>query len=328
MQDTIVDVAALKEAVHLACRAPSLHNSQPWRWVADGAGLQLFADRSRMLSATDKSGREAVISCGAALDHLRVAMAAAGLAANVDRFPNPNNFDHLASIDFSAVGLATDGHRRRADAILRRRTDRLPFAEPTNWATVETLIRNTFDAAATHLDVLSDDVRPQLADATQLTESLRLYDSSYHTELDWWTKPFEVPFFDGIPDSSLVSATEGDRVDVGRPFPVTHHSERRPGTQDRSKVLVLSTDEDNHDDALRCGEVLSAVLLECTLAGLATCTLTHLTELPSSRRLVGALTGRTALPQLLIRVGEAPILGEVPPMTPRRPLRDVLQPAD
>jgi hypothetical protein len=328
MQDTMVDVEILKEAVHLACRAPSLHNSQPWRWVADGAGLHLFADRSRILSATDNSGREALISCGAALDHLRVAMAAAGRAISVDRFPNPNNFDHLASIDFSASRVATDGHRRRADAILRRRTDRLPFEEPTNWETLETLIRSAFDGAATHLDVLSDDVRPQLAEASQLTESLRLYDSSYHTELDWWTKPFEVPVFDGIPDSSLVSAAESDRVDVGRSFPVTHHSERRPGTQDRSKVLVLSTDEDNHDDALRCGEVLSAVLLECTLAGLATCTLTHLTELQSSRTVVGTLTGRTAMPQLLIRVGEAPALGEVPPMTPRRPLRDVLQSTD
>ncbi|MDT5198866.1 MAG: hypothetical protein QOC69_1184 [Mycobacterium sp.] len=325
MPDTMVDAEILKEAVHLACRAPSLHNSQPWRWVADGAGLHLFADRSRILSATDKSGREALISCGAVLDHLCVAMAAAGWTANVDRFPNPNDFDHLASIDFSAMGLVTDGHRGRADAILRRRTDRLPLAEPTNWARFETLLRTAFDPDATHLDVISDELRPQLAEASQLTESLRLYDSSYHTELDWWTRSFDVSFFDGISDSSLVSAAESDRVEIGRSFPETQHSERRPGIgKDHSKVLVLSTDEDTHDDALRCGEVLSAVLLECTLAGLATCTLTHLTELHSSRNLIGILTGRAAMPQLLIRVGEAPVLGELPHMTPRRPLLDVL----
>jgi hypothetical protein len=60
---------------------------------------------------------------------------------------------------------------------------------------------------------------------------------------------------------------------------------------------------------------------------MATRTLTHLTKLPSSRSLVGALTRRTAVPQLLIRVGEAPVLGDVPPMTPQRPRRDVLQQA-
>ena len=113
--------------MHLVCRAPSLHNSQPWQWVADSAGLHLCVDRSRILYATDnRSGREALISCGAVLDHLGVAMAAAGWTANVDRFANPNNLDHLASIDFSPMSLVTDGHRRRAEAILRRRTIGFP----------------------------------------------------------------------------------------------------------------------------------------------------------------------------------------------------------
>jgi len=130
MPDTLVDTDILGAAVQLACRAPSLHNSQPWQWVAEGAGLHLYVDHSRILPSTDKSGREAHISCGAVLDHLRVAMAAAGWTANVDRFPDPNNPDHLASLDFSPMSLVTDGHRRRADAIAHRRTDRLPFAAP------------------------------------------------------------------------------------------------------------------------------------------------------------------------------------------------------
>jgi hypothetical protein len=323
MPDTLVDTDILRAAVQLACRAPSLHNSQPWQWVAEGPGLDLYVDRSRILPSADKSGREAHIGCGAVLDHLRVAMAAAGRTANVDRFPDPNNLDHLASLNFSPMSLVTDGHRRRADAILHRRTDRLPFAAPRNWESLKPVLLVSADAGTVHLDVIADELRPELARASQLTESLRLYDSTYHTELDWWTGHFENS--DGIPRSSLVSAAESDRVDVGRTFPVGAHNERRAGFgQDQSTVLVLSTDEDTRDDAFRCGEALSAVLLECTLAGMATCTLSHLTELQSSRHLIGTLTRRAAMPQLLIRVGEAPALGEVPPMTPRRPLRDVL----
>jgi hypothetical protein len=323
MPDTLVDADVLRAAVQLACRAPSLHNSQPWQWVADGARLHLYLDHNRILYSTDKSGREALISCGAILDHLRVAMAAAGWTANINRFPNPNNLDHLASLDFSPMSLVTDDQRRRADAILHRRTDRLPFTEPSNWESLEPVLRKAVDAETVHLDVIADELRPELARASQLTESLRLNDSSYHTELDWWTGHFENS--DGIPSSSLVSADESDRVDVGRIFPVSAHHEQRAGFgHDQSTVLVLSTDEDTRDDALRCGEALSAVLLECTLAGMATCTLTQLTELQSSRNLIGTLTGRPAMPQLLIRVGEAPVLGEVPPMTPRRPLDDVL----
>jgi nitroreductase len=87
MPDTMVDTEVLKDAVQLACRAPSLHNSQPWQWTADSAGLHLYVDRARKLYSADKSGREALISCGAVLDHLRVAMAAAGFTAHVERFP-------------------------------------------------------------------------------------------------------------------------------------------------------------------------------------------------------------------------------------------------
>jgi hypothetical protein len=175
-------------------------------------------------------------------------------------------------------------------------------------------LRSTIDAQDVFLDVIDDELRPQLAEASQLTESLRLYDSWYHVELDWWTGHFET--IDGIPQSSLVSATESDRVDVGRTFPVIRHTERRAGVpEDDATVLVVSTDDGTRSDAFRSGEVLSAVLLECTLAGMATCTLTHLIELSSSRRLVGVLTGREAIPQLLIRVGEAPVIDEMPPMT-------------
>ena len=137
MPDALLDIDILRAAVQLACRAPSLHNSQPWQWIAEGAGLDLYVDHSRILPSADKSGREAHIGCGAVLDHLRVAMAAAGWTANVDRFPDPNNLDHLASLNFSPMSLVTDGHRRRAEAILDRRTDRLPFAAPRNWESLK-----------------------------------------------------------------------------------------------------------------------------------------------------------------------------------------------
>ncbi|MDT5138755.1 MAG: hypothetical protein QOD58_3017 [Mycobacterium sp.] len=323
MPDTLVNSDVLKAAVQLGCRAPSLHNSQPWQWVADGARLHLYLDRTRVLYSTDKMGREAYISCGAVLDHLGVAIAAAGWTAKVDRFPDPNNRDHLASIDFGPMSLVTDGQRRRADAILHRRTDRLPFTEPRNWKHLLPVLRDAVDNGTVHLDVIPEDLRPELARASRMTESLRFYDTSYHTELDWWTGHFENT--DGIPRSSLVSAEENARVDVGRAFAVGPHNERHAGIgSDQSIVLVLSTDHDTPDDALRCGEALSAVLLECTCAGFATCTLTHITELWSSRNVVSTLTGREAMPQLLIRVGEAHSLGEVPPMAPRRPVEDVL----
>ncbi|WP_123024461.1 Acg family FMN-binding oxidoreductase [Mycolicibacterium stellerae] len=324
MRDTIVDTKVIKDAVWMACRAPSLHNSQPWRWVAEGSAVALFIDADKAPKYTDTSGREALISCGAVLDHFRVAMAAAGWVANVDRFPNPNNHRHLASIDFSPMDFVTDGHRQRAEAILSRRTDRLPFAAPPDWKSVEEKLRGSVDSSAARLDVIAENHRRELAEASQLTESLRLYDSSYHAELIGWTTDFGLS--EGIPRSSLVSAAESDRVDVGRNFPVTNNPERRRDVdEDHSKIVVLSIYDETHDSVLRCGEALSAVLLDATMAGLATCTLTHITEVPASREIVAALIGRTTVPQILVRVGLAPRIEDVHPPTPRRPIDEVFE---
>lgn len=322
MLDAAVESEVLAEAVRLACRAPSLHNSQPWRWVAQRGRLDLFLDPSRAVHG-DRSAREALISCGAVLDHLRVAMAAAGWTARVERFPDVQRPDHLAAIEFAAGDRVTEEQRYRANAILLRRTDRLPFMAPSNWEPFEALLRSSVDDPV-RLCVVADELRPEIAEASQITEALRLYDSSYHAELNWWTAPFEVS--DGIPESALVSAAESDRVDIGRTFPITHNQERRVEVgDDHSKIVLLCTDSDDPGDALACGEALSTVLLECTMVGLATCPVTHLTEVPAGRAMLAGLAGGDGLPQILIRVGGTPALESIPGPTPRRPIADVLQ---
>jgi hypothetical protein len=315
-------IAIIADALAVACRAPSVHNSQPWRFVAERSGLQLFVDTDRLV-ATDHSGRTALLSCGAVLDHLRVALAAAGWITEVDRYPDPGDHTHVATVTFARLETVTDAQRRRADAILARRTDRLPFAAPRDWDALLLALRDAIDEAVAVLDVI-DVARPELAEAAQLSEALRLHDSEYHLELDWWTGPAAIS--DGIPRSSLVSAAESDRVDIGRVFPVSGgHEERRMSVpEDLSKVWVLSAREDSRLGVLGCGELLSRVLLEATMAGLSTCTLTHVTELRASRDIVGSLVGRE-FPQLLIRVGQTPALDICPPPTPRRRLDAVLE---
>jgi len=325
MSQTRVRIDVIERAVALACRAPSVHNSQPWRWVLEGADLRLFAATSRTVPFTDISGREAMMSCGAVLDHLRVAMAAAGWDASVERFPNPNSLDHLASIHFGPREFVTTADRDRADAILRRRTDRLPFAAPSGWEAFEPVLRSTVDNSVATLSVIADDARRRLAEASRLTEATRRYDATYHAELAWWTA--DLTHSEGIPRTALVSKGEAERVDIEREFPHLQRDEaRRPGIQhDEAKILVLSTDSDDQKQALGCGEVLSTVLLECTMAQMATCTLTHMIEVEASRDIARELSGTAGLPQVLIRVGTAPQAEEIPPPTPRRAVREVLE---
>jgi hypothetical protein len=151
-------------------------------------------------------------------------MEAAGWTINVGRFPSPNNLELLASIDFTTVSSVTDAHRARASVILRRTTDRLPFAAPTDCELFDPMVGSTFADGDAHLDGVSDDVRHKLAEASQLSESLRLDDSSYHAELDWWTAPLEateaIPYGSRWWSSSSSFWLRGEVVGVSA---VRHH---------------------------------------------------------------------------------------------------------
>lgn len=324
MPEDAPESRVIREAVELACHAPSLHNSQPWRWVADGPALHLWADTYRLVYATDQAGRELTLSCGAVLDHLRVAMTAAGWDSVTERLPDPNEPDHLAVLRFSRAEVVTEADRRRATAILRRHTDRLPYTAPAAWPALEATLRRVVAPYEVSLDVVADDARPALAEASRLTETLRRYDTSYQDELRWWTSPFGSEM--GIPQSELVSSTDAARVDVGRAFsPAGGGGRHATVDHDESRIVMLSTGGDTRPDVLRCGEALSAVLLECTVAGMATCTLTHMTEMAPSRDVLRQLTGNAGRPQLLIRIGVSPARDPHVGGAARRPVTDVLE---
>ncbi len=324
MATTKIRSELIVDALQVACRAPSLHNTQPWRWVLTDHTVELFADPSRHARSADSSGRQAMISCGAVLHHFRVAMAAAGWHTTVRRFPDPDDPLHLATVEFSPSPSVSEYQKRLADAIMARRTDRLPLAEPPDVENLLTRLTTEDHDGAVSFDIVPEHLRSALAEASYLTDTVRLLDSDYHNELYWWTEQFMSD--DGIPLSALISAPESDRVDVGRTFPVSRQPERRSEIgEDRSRILVISSVDDSRESVLRCGEALSAALLEATIAGFATCTLTHITEVPSGREVIASLIDGKAIPQALIRVGLAPALEATPPPTPRRHINDVIE---
>lgn len=316
------DGSTIEHAVRLAARAPSLHNSQPWRWEVDSETLRLFTVPERMLPTTDPSGRQMLISCGATLGHLRAALAADGWRAAVTRLPDPGHPALLAALTFDRSAGVTEPERARAAAIDRRYTDRLPFPPPPGWPEFEPELRSGFDSDGVGLDVLTRDDHAALADATKMTGARRRYDSAYHAELHWWAG--HVIGGKGVPRTSLVSPAEHERVDIGRQFPATDTDTDGATDEDRAAVLVLSTTGDSPGEHIRCGEALSAVLLDATAAGYATCPLTHLTEVPESRTAVRRLIGGERLPQILVRVGAPPHRDRPPARTPRLPLTDIL----
>ena len=105
-------VQTARELVSLAIRAPSVHNTQPWAWRIGPDSIELYADESRRLDAADPAGRNLVISCGAALHHLRVAARASGLMPEVARLPDAADPDLLARVTFTPADLPSRQRQR------------------------------------------------------------------------------------------------------------------------------------------------------------------------------------------------------------------------
>ncbi|WP_249645345.1 Acg family FMN-binding oxidoreductase [Nocardia sputi] len=318
---SVPDHRTILAALGLATRAPSVHNTQLWRWVFDGTRLHLYTDADRVLPSTDPHGRQLVISCGAMLHHARTAFADQGWHTDTMRVPDRQRPDHLAVVEFRPWPDPPEGIHTRALAIERRRTDRLPMTEPEGFADILPRLRMLTSPHEVELTVLDDNARPRLATASEQAGALRRHDLLYQTELEWWAGHSDTP--EGVPASALVSDAENARVGVGRAFPPAPHSKRRARLDDHARLVVLSSEGDSVTQWLRTGEALSAVLLECTAAGLATCALTHITELPTTRGVLNGLVPRPAAPQVLIRVGIAPDDADMIPPTPRRPVTDI-----
>ena len=112
----------MRTAVIRATMAPSVHSTQPWRFVTARGSLELYADRTRRLTVLDPRGRQLLISCGCALFNARVALAAAGYDAKVERFPDPTRMALLARITLPAEADECVPIRDLDSAIEQRRT--------------------------------------------------------------------------------------------------------------------------------------------------------------------------------------------------------------
>src|SRR5207248_497493 len=92
----------LRRAAVRATLAPSIHNSQPWRFVLRSQALEIYADWNRQLRVIDPRGRQLLLSCGCALFNVRVSLAAGGYQAAVERFTDTARPDLVARVTLSS----------------------------------------------------------------------------------------------------------------------------------------------------------------------------------------------------------------------------------
>ncbi|MBK5307168.1 MAG: hypothetical protein JJD92_10810 [Frankiaceae bacterium] len=302
--------------------APSKHNTQPWQFVLRDESLELYADPSRTLAATDPHRREMVISCGAAAQHAAVAARAAGFDVAMPLFPDGSD-GPLTRISEVGPRSTTARDTDLLDAIARRRTDRGPLDAHQLGQELPFELQSAAAAEGGALRLVSrPGDRATLADLVQRADRLLQRRGEVERELAPWLRVPGDAHRDGVPANHTRGPAASQRAEfVQRDFSTvsSRPEQDRPG-EDRPLVAVLTTPNDRIADWFAAGCALGAVLLHATTAGANASYLNQPVEDVALRAELRDQLQLTGFAQLVLRIG---VGAQVPP-TPRRYLRDLI----
>ena len=318
------DADRLRFLLNYAVLAPSGHNTQPWLFKVSGDTVEVYADRSRSLPAVDPGDRELVMSCGAALFNLRIALRHFGYQAVVEIRGTSDHPDSLARVRLGGKGKATREEEALFQAITRRRTHRLPFEKDDIPASVLDRLRAAASEEGVWLQIIEgEDARHAVAELMTQGDEVQARDVTYRGELQTVVHPNRSTYREGIPAHAL---GEGGIEAYLNPLAAGPTGEADPATGDRQLatgaplLVVLGTDANTQRDWIIAGQALERVLLRACVDGVGASFLNQPVEVAGQWPELRRITGRSGFPQVLLRMGYA-----IPTQaTPRRTVREVL----
>ncbi|MFI6151314.1 Acg family FMN-binding oxidoreductase [Kitasatospora sp. NPDC051170] len=309
MPTLALDAAALEKLVSAAVAAPSIHNSQPWRFHLQPATsiLEVRADRTRAVPAADPQGRALHISVGTAVLNLRVAARRLGWAPEVRLLPDPAEPDLLAAVRLDGVAAASVPDTEKLyRAIFHRHSIRTPFTgEPVPSAVLDELATAARAEDATlHLPDQAETAR--LLHLTAEAERRNTTDDAQRTESRSWIHTGDAPPY-GIPLAALGPQDLAGHLPM-RDFAALRAAEHQaPARFEREpRIAVLTTEHDSPEDWLRAGLALEHVLLAATVHGVRASLLHQAMEWPYLRWEARDPHQGPGHAQMLIRLGYGP----------------------
>lgn len=320
---TLLSPADARWAIAQATRAPSIHNTQPWRFRWDGHTFELHADTQRGLSAADPEGRELVLSCGAALFNLRLALRKLGFDNRVTLLPSPSQPRLLARIGVEPGQPADVVTRRMYAAMTRRHTHRGEFEDrPLSAGLAVALQQAAAEEGASLLYVHDPGQRHRVLHIARAAERQFAADERVRAEIAAWTPAPGAGRRDGVPSTAyaaeptaLVDDLPGRDFDLGRGYGGIEPAEQPPGG-----LAVLISPRDLQVDWLQAGQALEHVLVIAAERSAYAAMHSQAIEIPNLRDEIRRELCTSGYPQILLRFGYA-ISGAT---TPRRPVDDVL----
>ncbi len=297
--------------LNYAVLAPSRHNAQPWLFHVRRNAVELYADRSRALPVTDPDGREMIISCGAALANLLIAVQHFEYAPIVEMYSTSDKPDLLARVTLEKGDVATEEVHTLFHAILQRRTNRQLFKDRSVPKSLLSDFEDIAGREGTIFQVVQgEEARYTLASLIATGDHMLWGDERFRQEIAAWTRPLDSQSRDGVPTYAL---GKGEMASYLGPLRIRTFMDQHLAVG--SPVLaVFWTFTDAWFDWLAAGQAVEKILLHARAAGVWASFFSQPIEIATLRKEVRDMFGRTDFPQLVLRMGYG---SEVPP-TPRR----------
>ena len=295
----------LRRCIEAATHAPSKHNSQPWRFEIVHGVVELHADGSRAMPVTDPNGREMVISCGAALYALRLAMRCEGREPVTVFFPEGDRFSVLARVAAGEHVSPSIAEIALREAITVRHTDRGPLDAEAMTPDAPFVMQDAADSEGATMQLLTTPgLQQTLAELVATADREWSRNPAFAKELRDWVLPGDGSNA-GIPPGARgpgAAASYRARF-VQRDFDVTGEFRGTAKGIDRPLAAILWTDGDQPLDWLRAGMALEAVLLRGTVAGVSASFLNQPLEIEGLRAALRHQFALPGFPQIVLRLG-------------------------
>lgn len=292
----------LSDIVAAAAQAPSVHNTRPWRFVADGDHLDVHADLDRRLPVLDPSGRQLHLSCGAAVELGYLVARAADRECTVTLLPDPQDATLLARIAVGGDRAATSQEQALAATIPRRHTDRGAYADdPTPPEVVDDAAARAVELGVWLRRVERPDDRRALIAVLAASEAAEAADPRYAEELRQWTDAEHVS--PQWPAGRVSEVPLRDFTGANRHPRPGDDPEAPPPTVERDLLLLIGTEHDDRGSWLAAGRLLGWTLLRATAAGVVAQPLGQAIDLEGGRDRLRHELGLVGHPQFALRLG-------------------------
>jgi hypothetical protein len=307
-----------------AARAPSVHNTQPWRFRAGHDVIELYADPGRKLRV-DPAGREMLISCGGALFGLRLAVRSLGYLPVVELLPDPARLRLLAQVRMGAAEPMTSMERQMLEALPHRHTHRGPFAPgPLPFGLLAGLQHDALAEGATLALVDRAIAYQKLADIVGAVGRRQDLDPLAQAEVRRWSRDVAEPAHDGVPAHAFPAETDRQPgwlpqrdFDLGRGLGLL-----AAGGPPPAATAVMLTPGNGRADWLCAGQALHRLLAHAASRWVFASLHTQPLEAAAIRDLIRDRLALPGVPQMLLQLG----LAHTTPATARRPPAELIEP--